>query len=203
MPARGNADGNVLIMLSIESNRAAQKYTAREQVQRILWMFGRVLFQLTPRPCFGLRRAILRGFGARIGHAVNTYPTTHIYFPWHLVVDDYASIGEWVLVYNLGTVRVGKAASVSHRAHLCAGTHDYRSADLPLIKLPINIGDNAWICADAFVGPGVNIGEGAVVGACAVVVSDIEPWAVYAGNPARFIKTRGMVPAGQPEAGEG
>ncbi len=179
-------------MLQIERNRAARKYTGGEQFRRVLWMFGHLLFRLTPRPCFGVRRAILRGFGAQIGRAVNVYPSTHIYFPWNLVVGDHAAIGEWVLVYNLGLVTIGRAATVSHRAHLCAGTHDYHRADLPLVKPPIAIGDNAWICAEAFVGPGVTVGEGAVVGARAVVVGDVQPWTVCAGNPARFVKPRAL-----------
>lgn len=179
-------------MLAIEANREARKYTKAEQAKRVLWIFGLLLFRVTPRPCFGVRRAILRLFGARVGREVNTYPSTHIYFPWNLAVDDYASIGEWTLIYNLGPVTIGKAASVSHRAHLCAGTHDYSQVDLPLLKLPVTIGDNAWICADAFVGPGVRVGAGAVVGARAVVVRDVEPWVVCAGNPARFIKNRSL-----------
>jgi putative colanic acid biosynthesis acetyltransferase WcaF len=63
---------------------------------------------------------------------------------------------------------------------------------MPLLKPPIDIGDEAWICADAFVGPGVNIGRGAVVGARAVAVSDVVPWAVVAGNPARQVKIRSI-----------
>jgi putative colanic acid biosynthesis acetyltransferase WcaF len=55
---------------------------------------------------------------------------------------------------------------------------------------PIIIKDQSWVAARAFVGPGVTIGEGAVVGACAVVTKDVEPWTVVAGNPAKFIKNR-------------
>ncbi len=83
-------------------------------------------------------------------------------------IGDDASIGERVLVYSLGLVEIGARATVSHNAHLCAGSHDYRSPDLPLLRLPIRIGDEAWVCAQAFVGPGSEIGNGAVVGAGAV-----------------------------------
>ena len=56
---------------------------------------------------------------------------------------------------------------------------------------PIRIGANAWIGFDACVLPGVSIGEGAVVGARSVVARDVPPYAVVAGNPARFIRSLG------------
>jgi putative colanic acid biosynthesis acetyltransferase WcaF len=176
--------------LNIQSNRVATKYSRSEMFRRILWAFGQWLFRLSPRPYFGWRRLVLRCFSAKIGAHVNTYPSTRIYFPWNLTVGDWSAIGEEVLIYNLGPVTLGQKVTVSHRAHLCAGTHDYTQPDLPLLKPPIEIKDQAWICADAFVGPNVVIGEGAVVGARAVVTKNVEPWTIVAGNPARFIKKR-------------
>ncbi len=176
--------------VDITSNRSAQKYTAGEQFRRVLWGFGWLLFRFSPRPCFGWRRMVLRCFGATVGKHVNTYPSTRIYFPWNLVVGDWSAIGEDVLIYNLGPVTLGEKVTVSHRAHLCAGTHDYTRPDLPLRKPPIEIQGQAWVCADAFIGPGVTVGEGAVVGARAVVMKNVEPWTVVTGNPARFAKKR-------------
>ena len=176
--------------LNIAGNRAAQKYTAGEQFRRVLWGAGQLLFRFSPRPCFGWRRFILRRFGARIGRQVNTYPSTRIYFPWNLAVGDWSAIGEDALIYNLGQVTLGERVTISHRAHLCAGTHDYTRADLPLLKPPIAIKDQVWICAEAFVGPGVVVGEGAVVGARAVATRNVAPWTVVAGNPARVVKQR-------------
>jgi putative colanic acid biosynthesis acetyltransferase WcaF len=179
--------------LDILNNRTGRKYSPGEMLCRILWAVGRWLIRLSPRPCFGWRRFVLRCFGAQIGAHVHIYPTTIIYFPWNLSVGDWSAIGEDALIYNLGPVTIGRKATISHRAHLCAGTHDYRQPDLPLLKPPIAVGDQAWICADAFVGPGVTVGEGAVVGARAVVFKDVEPWTVVAGNPAREIKKRELI----------
>jgi len=176
--------------LDIKANRSATKYTRSEMARRILWMFGRVLFRWSPRPCFGWRRFLLRLFGARIGAQVHIYNTAEIYMPWNLEVKDWSAIGEGALIYNLALITIGEKVTISHRAHLCAGTHDYTKSDMPLLKVPIRIGDQVWICADAFVGPGVTIGPGAVVGARAVVTKDVEPWVVVAGNPARFVKKR-------------
>ena len=93
-------------------------------------------------------------FGAQVGRNVNIYPSALIYYPWNLEIGDDSSIGEWALIYNLGTVTIGKRTTISQRVHLCAGTHDYREPTLPLLKPPIIVGDEVWICADAFVGPG-------------------------------------------------
>lgn len=176
--------------LDIASNRGASKYTAREMVLRVMWGAGQWLIRLSPRPLFAWRRAVLRAFGATVGPHVHIYPSTRIYMPWNLRVGAWAAIGEDVLVYNLGPVSIGERATISHRAHLCAGTHDDRRPDLPLLKPPIDIGPQAWICADAFVGPGVTVGEGAVVGGAAVAVRDVPPWTVVAGNPAREVRKR-------------
>ena len=155
-------------------------------------MAGGLVFRLSPRPCFGLRRGLLRLFGASVGREVHVYPSTHIYFPWNLQIGDWSAIGEWALIYNLGMVKIGERATLSQRVHVCAGTHDYRDPAMPLLKPPVSIQNSAWICADAFIGPGVTVHEGAVVGACSVVVKDVSAWTVVAGNPARFLKGREM-----------
>ncbi len=103
---------------------------------------------------------------------------------------DDSSIGEWALIYNLGHVSIGSQATISHRAHLCAGTHDYSDPNLPLVRSTIHVGSQAWICADAFIGPGVSIGRGAIVGGASVVKRDIDDWQIVSGNPAIYIKTR-------------
>lgn len=177
-------------ILDVQSNRAARNYSDRETAARVFWMVGQWLVRLSPRPCFGWRRLVLRCFGARIGEHVNLYPSTRVYLPWNLSVGDWSALGEDVLIYNLGKVSIGNKVTISHRAHLCAGTHDYTRPDFPLLKPPIEIADQAWICAEAFLQAGVVIGEGAVVGARAVVTGNVEPWQVVAGNPARAIGRR-------------
>jgi putative colanic acid biosynthesis acetyltransferase WcaF len=113
--------------------------------------------------------------------------------PWNLSIGDWSAIGDGVHLYTLGAVTIGRAVTISQRAHLCAGSHDYTRPEMPLLKLPIDIGNSAWICAEAFVGPGVSVGEGAVVGARAVAMRDVPAWKVVAGNPARVIKDRELL----------
>jgi putative colanic acid biosynthesis acetyltransferase WcaF len=149
-----------------------------------------VLFRLVPRPLYAPRRVLLRLFGAKVGSQVNIANTATIYFPWNLEIGDWSAIGEHAYIYNLGKITIGRKATISQRAHLCAGSHDYCDPALPLLTPPIVVGNEAWVCADAFIGPNVTVGEGAVVGACAVAHKNVEPWHVVAGNPAVFIKER-------------
>jgi putative colanic acid biosynthesis acetyltransferase WcaF len=175
------------------ANHAARKYTLSEQLRRMLWGFGRWLMILSPRPCFGWRRWVLRLFGARIGAHVNVYSSTHFYMPWNVTVGDWAAIGEHVLLYSLGKVTIGRNVTISYRAHVCAGTHDFTDPALPLLKPLVVIEDGAWIGTDAFIGPGVVVHAGAIVGARGVVTKDVASLDVVAGNPARSIGTRPRV----------
>lgn len=176
--------------LDIEKNRADRKWTRAELVGRVGWALLGALFGISPRVLWGLRVALLRSFGAAVGRGVRIHPSARTFIPWHLSIGDMSSVGFDALIYNLGQVTIGRRVTISQRAHLCAGTHDHRDPAMPLLKVPITIHDDAWICADAFIGPGVTVREGAVVGARAVVVKDVEPWTVVAGNPARVVGRR-------------
>lgn len=133
---------------------------------------------------------MLRVFGARIGRGVHIYPSVLITIPWNLEVGDQSAIGARTIIYALGPVTLGRRVTLSQGTHLCAGSHDHTDAAMPLTKPPICVGDDAWICADAFIGPGVRVGARSVVGARAVVVRDIPDAMIVAGNPARLIGER-------------
>ncbi len=174
----------------IAANRRASKWSARAQAGRVLWALARPFFAFSPRPLWGWRRFLLRSFGARIGRDVHLYPSVRITIPWNIAIGDETAIGDGAILYALGPITIGRQVTVSHYAHLCAGSHDYRDPAMSLLKPPIAIGDGAWICADAFVGPGISIGAGAIAGARAVVVADVPANAIVAGNPARSIGRR-------------
>jgi putative colanic acid biosynthesis acetyltransferase WcaF len=133
---------------------------------------------------------LLRLFGASLGKGVVVHPSVKIWAPWNLVMDDHSCLGPYVDCYNCAVVTLGRYSVVSQYSFLCTATHDYTLSTLPLLAKPIAIGPHGWICADVFVGPGVSVGEGAVVGARSSVYKNVDPWVVVAGNPARFIKTR-------------
>ena len=172
---------------------ASYPYTFWEYIRRILWgIVQRSLFRFSPPRAFGWRRWLLTRFGAKLGHHSYVRPNSRIFHPWLLRMGDWCVLADDVTIYNLGSVHIGSHSVISQGTYVCAGTHDYTLCDLPLQRPPIHIGTGVWIAAQAFIGPGVTIGDNAVIGARAVVVKDIPPDVVAAGNPARVIKPRLM-----------
>jgi putative colanic acid biosynthesis acetyltransferase WcaF len=102
----------------------------------------------------------------------------------------YSCLSNDVDCYSVAPVKLGAHVTVSQYAFLCTATHDYEDPDFRLITKPIEIGDYGWVGARAFIGPGVSVGEGAVVGATASVYRDVPRWTVVGGNPAKVIKQR-------------
>ena len=176
--------------MDIHENRAAHKWTRRELAGRVLWAACRPLFRWSPRLCWGWRSFLLRLFGAQVAPHVHIHPSAVVFIPWNLKIGECSSVGFGALLYNLGQLTIGEKVTISQRAHLCGGTHDFRDEAMPLIKAPVTICDGAWICADAYVGPGITVGPRSVVGARAVVTKDVPEAAVVAGNPARVVGAR-------------
>ena len=133
---------------------------------------------------------MLRLFGASVGPRCRIRRTARFYYPWNVSIGTMCTIGDEAELYSLGKITIGDGAMVSQQAYICAGTHDYTDVALPVVPLPIEIGPEAWICARAFVGPGVKVGTGAIVAACGVAVKDVPEWTIVGGNPAKFIKKR-------------
>ena len=168
------------------------KLGLRNKLQRLGWNTVRLLFF---RP-FGLpvfnpwRLFLLRCFGARIGKGCKVYASAEVWAPWNLEMGDYVCLAPRVNCYNVDKIKIGTKVTVSQYSYLCSASHDFEDPRMPLTTAPIVIGDRVWVCADVFVGPGVTIGAGAVVGARSSVYKDVAPWTVVGGNPAKFIKKR-------------
>ena len=160
---------------------------AHRALWRITWA---LLASWTPPFMHPWRRIVLIIFGARIAPGARVYASVRVWHPRNLVMDRFACLGPRVECYAMATISLGARAVVSQDACLCAGSHDVDSPEFQLVISPVVIGPRAWVAAGAFVGPGVSIGEGAVLGARAVAFSDIEPWTVCVGNPARRLRTR-------------
>jgi putative colanic acid biosynthesis acetyltransferase WcaF len=181
--------------IDIAANRAARKYSRAELAGRVLWSLAHPLFRFSPRLAWGWRNMLLRLFGAKVGRGVRIFPSVRIIIPWTLTIEDGATIGDAAILYALGPMRIGAAATVSQGAHLCGGSHDFRDPAFTLWRAPLTVEAGAWIAADAFVGPGVTVGRGAVVGARAVAMRDVPPEAVVAGNPGQIVGQRNTASA--------
>lgn len=161
---------------------------------RGLWILTQAtLWRLAWKKITFLRPAILKCFGTRTPlRAVMLSESVRVQFPWWLVLGNHVAIGRGVIFYNLGGIELGNRVVVSQDVYFCGGTHDYTLPTYPLQRRRIVVEDDVWIGAGAFIGPGVRVGKGAIVGARAVVMRDVPPWKVVAGNPARIVKDRVM-----------
>jgi putative colanic acid biosynthesis acetyltransferase WcaF len=168
-------------------------YPRRDVLLRWFWAFIQTtIFRWSPRPLHGFRARLLALFGADISEPgrVVVFPTARITFPWKLSLAPRAMVGPNVTLYNLAPIALRRGANLSQNCHLCAGTHDFTRWDMPLVTQPIVIGENAWLGADVFVGPGVTVGELCVVGARSVVIHDLPARKICVGSPCRPIKDR-------------
>jgi putative colanic acid biosynthesis acetyltransferase WcaF len=166
-------------------------FSLGNRLLRLLWnVCWLLLYRTSPRPFHAWRALLLRMFGATLGPACHFYPASRIWAPWNLVAEDHVSAGDGAEIYNPAPMRFGSHASVSQGAYLCGATHDYNSADFPLLAYAMEFGAHSWICARACVSPGVRVGEGAVLGLASVATRDLEPWTVYGGSPAIAVRQR-------------
>jgi len=169
-------------------------FSTGHKIARVVWGIVAVtLFRFSPRPCHVWRRMVLRLFGASIGGHVRIDPRCRIFAPWNVEIGEWTVIGPWTDIHSVGRVVIGPHTMVSQYCHLCAGTHDPSRKELPLLAQDITIGESAWLCAGAFVGPGVTIGTGAVVAARSVVFQNVGEWVVVMGNPCKSVFPRRIV----------
>jgi putative colanic acid biosynthesis acetyltransferase WcaF len=161
-----------------------------------LWsLIGVPLFRATFHNWYGVRRAILRAWGARLASSARVRPSARISSPWNLSMGEESSIGDGAVVDAHAAVTIGRFVTISQHARLCAailgpGGEAYAKQAGPA---PITIGDDALISTDAFVAPGVVVGEGAILGSKGVAYRDLEPWTVYGGEPAKPLRARERV----------
>jgi putative colanic acid biosynthesis acetyltransferase WcaF len=169
-------------------------FSKREQIGRVLWWIGGfLLFRCSLRPMYAWRRWVLRLFGAKVGEQASIQRSVQIELPWNLEVGRGSTLGEKVWVHSLDKVRIGDYVTISQRVFLCTGTHDYTHPEFDTIRRPISIQRGVWVAADAFIGPGVTIGEDAVIGVRSVVLKDMPRGTVCVGHPCKPLKPR--VPA--------
>ncbi len=170
-------------------------WTLKENILRVLWgMIARPLWRLFPF----FRVPLLRIFGATVGRGCRLAGSVEVYIPWHLSMGANVQVGERAILYSLGHITIGDNVVFDYRAHVCAGTHDMSDPGFPLQRLPITIGAGSFIGFDAFVGPGVTLGDRCVLAPRACVYKDAPDDTRLRGNPAHPV-----LPATEAEAPPG
>jgi len=176
-------------------------FSRGNKMKRLLWnTCWALLYRPSPRPMHAWRALLLRLFGATMGPNCHFYPGSKIWAPWNLICADQVTAGDEAEIYNPAPVTFGSHVILSQGAYVCGATHDYDDPAFPLLAYAMQFGAYAWICARASVAPGVQVGEGAVLGLGSVATRNLEAWTVYAGVPAVKVKDRrGGVPSSSPE----
>lgn len=157
---------------------------------QLWWIVEAAFFHTSPQFMYGWRRFLMRCFGAKIGKGVILRPSMHTQFPWKVTIGDYSWIGDDVVLYSLGPIEIGDNVVVSQKSYLCTGSHDYSKNDFPIFYEPIVIENECWLATDVFIGPGVTIGSGTVVGARSSVFKSLPANKICMGSPARILKDR-------------
>lgn len=139
---------------------------------------------------YRVRHWFLRRFcQVRIGHdssiAMGCFVTGY-----HIAIGNNTVINRYSYLDGRVPLTIGNNVNISHYTLIQTLTHDPQNPDFVCLCKPVVIEDHVWIGARAIISPGVRIGEGAVVGAGAVVTRDVEPYTIVGGNPAKFIKER-------------
>ena len=161
------------------------------KIIRLLWLsIYFLLFRFSPTFLFGYRNFILKLFGATIEKNAKIYPSVKIWLPSNLALGENSCLGRDVRCYNQAKITIKKNVVISQSSYLCASSHDYSKSTFPLLLLPITIEDSCWVCTDAFVGPGVKLKTGTIIGARCCITKDTKSWSVYIGNPGKFLKSR-------------
>src|SRR5689334_23080025 len=132
---------------------------------KIVWA---LLFRPTPSFMGAWRRILLRLFGARVGRAW-VHQSVRVWAPWRLTIGD-----DGTYLYDVYGMEIGDRVTISMGVFLCGASHDYQDPALRLTGGKVVVGNDSWVAAEAFIAPGVTVGDGAVVGARAVVVKDVE-----------------------------
>ena len=176
------------IDLSGYENRLGRKHQAVRMLWNILWP---LTTWFLPRSLgMGWKRLLLRMFGAKVHPTAQVYSSARIYYPANLTMEAYSCLADGVECYNVAPVTVGAHSTISQGSLLCTASHDITDSHHRLVTAPIVVEDQMWIGARAYIGMGVVVRQGAVVGATASVYKTVEPWTVVGGNPARFIEKR-------------
>lgn len=158
---------------------------------RALWLLVNAVVFLNPLlPAYGLKRWILRKFGATIGEGVLIKPSVNIKYPWLLTIGEHSWVGERVWLDCTSQLTIGRHVVISQGAFLCCGMHDWQDPGMGSVVAPIVVEDGVWIASFALIAGNVTIEQEAMVALGSVVFNDCEARGIYRGNPAQRVGVR-------------
>jgi acetyltransferase-like isoleucine patch superfamily enzyme len=143
-----------------------------------------------------LKAQLIMSSGEIVFHGYTSIEQYTILNAFHGRIDigDRVFMGPSITIFGEGRVSIGNNVLMgpgsrilsSTRASFAKGTNIY---DQPEVPRPVTIGNDVWIGANAVI-LGVNVGDGAIIGAGSIVVKEVPPYAIVAGNPAKLIRYR-------------
>lgn len=154
------------------------------------YMVNALVVRASWNPFMGMKVALLRAFGAKIGKGLVIKNNVIVKSPWFLEIGDHCWLGEQCWIDNLDRVKIGNNVCISQGALLLTGNHDYKDAAMPYRNAPITIEDGAWIGAKAVVCAGVTVHENAILTVGGMVSKDMDANGIYQGVPAVKIRER-------------
>jgi maltose O-acetyltransferase len=107
-----------------------------------------------------------------------------------LIVGKYSTVNSRCRLDTRGDIHIGENVSISSEVIILTADHDLSKITFEGRNRPVVINDFVWIGTRAVILPGVNIGKGAIIAACALVTKDVAPFSVVAGVPGKVIKMR-------------
>lgn len=177
----------------VDLSNYSSEFSLKNRIARFVWgLVWFFLFRPSPRFAMGWRRFLLRLFGARVGHGAHVYPDARVWAPWNLEMGDFSCLGPGSNCYCVARIRIGAHATISQFAYLCSAGHDIKDPHMRLLRAPIVIEDGAWVCAGAYVGPGIAVRRNGVLAAMACLTRELPEGEVWGGNPAVFLKQRNI-----------
>lgn len=158
------------------------------------YLLNMLLYLLPPTRCFGVKRIIARWAGIYIENGVCINGQTCFFGEGKVSIGGNTWIGIKSTFYRTtdASIIIGKNCDIGPEVSFITGTHEigdqYRRAGKGLGR-DIIIGDGCWIGARVTIIGGVSISKGTIIGAGAVVCDDVQENSLYAGVPARLIRT--------------
>lgn len=175
-----------------------RKLTSREVLGKVLnrlynYIADFMLFLLHLAcyvPSHHIRRFVMRLGGAKIGRGGTIHMGCHFFSLRGLEIGEDTKIGTGAFLDGRAPLIIGNHVDIASEVMIYNSEHDVNSENFQATEEPVEIGDYVFIGPRSIILPGVKIGCGAVVAAGAVVTSDVPPFAIVGGVPAKVIGER-------------